>query len=124
MNGVKYGFKLSELDCKDISRPVLMKNYFSVFKYRHAVEHQILEELENGRYLLVNQSPNLVSALGAIPKKNGNIRLIHDCSRPTGNAVNDCAIRDKFKYQNLQDAMNMISPGDFLATLDPNYFFS
>ena len=118
MQGVRKGFKLSELDCKEASAPILMKNYYSAFKYRHPVQHQILEELENGRYLLVKDPPKIISAIGAIPKKNGKIRLIHDCSRPAGNAVNDFAIRDKFKYQNLQDAMNMISPGDFLAKVD------
>ena len=95
-----------------------MKNYFSAFKYKHAVENQILEEIENGRYVLVGKPPEIVSALGAIPKKNGKVRLIHDCSRPAGNAVNDFAIKNKFKYQTLQEAMEMISPGDFLAKVD------
>ena len=52
VNGIKRGFKLSELDKHDKSKPVLMKNYFSAFKYKHAVENQILEEIENGRYIL------------------------------------------------------------------------
>ena len=118
MNGVSFGFKLSELDTLPKIRQVLVNNYFSVFKYRHAVEHQILEEIENGRYLLCDKQPSIVSALGAIPKKNGKVRLIHDCSRPSGSAVNDHAIRDKFKYQTLQDAIDMVSPGDFLAKVD------
>ena len=117
MNGVKLGFKLSELD-KPNAKKTLMKNYFSAFKYRHAVEHQILEEIENGHYLIVNKSPSIVSALGAIPKKNGDVRLIHDCSRPVGNAVNEFALRNSFKYQTLQDAIEMVSPGDFLAKVD------
>ena len=84
------GFKLSELDNKiDNGKKTLMKNYFSAFRYRHAVEHQILEELEHGHYLLVDKPPSIVSALGAIPKKSGDVRLIHDCSRPVGSAVND-----------------------------------
>jgi len=118
INGIKRGFKLSELDRPKTSQPVLMKNYFSAFKYKHAVENQILEEIENGRYVLVGKPPEIVSALGAIPKKNGKVRLIHDCSRPAGNAVNDFAIKNKFKYQTLQEAMEMISPGDFLAKVD------
>ncbi|MCP4931294.1 MAG: hypothetical protein GY912_04885 [Candidatus Marinimicrobia bacterium] len=93
MNGVKLGFKLSEMDKPNTAKPVLMKNYFSAFKYRHPVQNQILEEIENGRYLLVNTPPNIVSALGAIPKKNGDVRLIHDCSHPVGNAVNEFALR-------------------------------
>ena len=96
----------------------MVKNYFSCFKYRHAVENQILTEIENGRYLFVHKQPSVVSALGAIPKSSGGVRLIHDCSKPVGGAVNDYAIRDVFKYKTLQDAVNMISPGDFLAKVD------
>ena len=57
MEGIKLGFKLSELDKPDPTRPILMKNYFSVFKYRNPVEQQIIEELENGRYLLTARPP-------------------------------------------------------------------
>jgi len=118
MQGVKLGFKLSELDTVPPSRKVLMKNYFSTFKYRHAVESQILEELEEGRYIFSKIQPSIVSALGAIPKKQGGVRLIHDCSRPAGNSVNDNSLREKFKYQNIQDAIDMVSPGDFMAKVD------
>jgi len=87
LEGVSKGFKLSDLDQKKPDRPVLVKNYFSVFKYRSAVEAQILEEIENGRYIFSKTQPRIVSALGAIPKKNGGVRLIHDCSKPSGMAV-------------------------------------
>lgn len=112
------GFKLSELDKPDPERPVLMKNYFSVFKYRHMVEAQILDEIQEGRYIFSKNVPTIVSALGAIPKKQGGVRLIHDCSRPSGNAVNDRALRDKFSYQTLQEAIENISPGDYMAKVD------
>lgn len=118
LEGVSKGFKLSEFKSKKPTRRVLVKNYFSCFKYRHAVENQILTEIENGRYLFVQQQPSVVSALGAIPKGSGGVRLIHDCSKPVGDAVNDYAIREDFKYKTLQDAISMISPGDYLAKVD------
>lgn len=117
MNGVTNGFKLS-FDTPNPKEKVLVKNYFSCFKYRNAVENQIIEELENGRYMLADDQPSIVSALGAIPKKGDKIRLIHDCSRPNGAAANDYALREKFKYTTLQNAIEMISPGDFLAKVD------
>ncbi len=46
------------------------------------------------------------------------MRLIHDCSRPTGAAVNDHANPDKFCYQTLQDAIDQITPGAYLAKVD------
>ena len=36
--------------------------------------------------------PELISPLGAIPKTAGGVRLIHDCSRPAGNSLNDFAV--------------------------------
>jgi len=118
LEGVAKGFKLSDLDKKDPDRPVLMKNYFSTFKYRHAVESQILDEIAEGRYILCKDPPKIISAMGAIPKKQGGVRLIHDCSRPAGGSVNDSSLRDKFQYQSLQDAISSIKPGDFMAKVD------
>jgi len=117
IEGVSRGFKLSQLDSKP-KRKVLCKNYFSCYKYRNEVENQILTEIENGRYIFTQHQPSIVSSLGAIPKSDGGVRLIHDCSRPAGEAVNDSALKDDFKYQTLQDAMNMVSPGDYLAKVD------
>jgi len=118
MEGVTLGFKLSDLDKIEPKDRVLVKNYYSCFKYRHAVEMQILQEIENGRYIFSKTQPKIVSALGAIPKKSGGIRLIHDCSKPSGFAVNDEAIKESFQYQTLQDAIKMISPGDFMGKVD------
>ena len=56
------------------------------------VEKQILTELSEGRYLVVDNPPTLISALGAVPKSNSDdLRVIHDCSQPPGRAVNDYA---------------------------------
>ena len=55
------------------------------------VEAQIREEIDNGRYIITKEKPKIISALGAIVKDSGKVRLIHDCSRPQGNALNDLA---------------------------------
>ena len=84
------------------------------------VEKQILEELRNGRYILTNRRPRIISALGAIPK-NGDgskVRLIHDCSRPTGSALNDLTTLEKFCYQSVQDAVKLITPGCYMSKID------
>ena len=52
------------------------------------VEAQIKEEISNGRYIVTRDKPLVISALGAIPKPDsGDLRLIHDCSRPEGLGV-------------------------------------
>ncbi|VDI59236.1 Hypothetical predicted protein [Mytilus galloprovincialis] len=38
-----------------------------------------------------DEKPKIISPMGVIPKPGGGIRLIHDCSRPEGSAVNDFA---------------------------------
>lgn len=87
---------------------------------RPYVEEQIKEELANGRYVITHSKPNIVSALGAIPKDNSNtkFRIIHDASRPRGQALNDLADLDPFTYQSLQDAVDIIKPGSYLAKVD------
>ena len=59
-----------------------------------------------------------MSALGAIEKTNGKVRLIHDCSRPEGASLNAFAWHDHFKYMSLQDAIDVMPQGAFLAKLD------
>ncbi len=104
-----------------ITQRVEMDNYKSVTSgpFKDMVEAQIISEIEQGHYVVTEQKPLITSALGAIPKKSGSdIRLIHDASRPQGGAVNDYAYNDPFKYQTLQDAIDQITPGGFLAKCD------
>ena len=39
--------------------------------------------------------------------------LIHDASRPKGQAVNDYATTDHFQYQSIQDAVDLVTPNCF-----------
>ena len=98
-----------------------MKNYTSATHKDIAplVERQISDELSNGQYIIVDSKPRIISALGAIPKKGcKKVRLIHDCSRPAGYAINDFATHNPFKYQTIQDAIDYIKPNSFLAKID------
>ena len=98
-----------------------MDNYTSATaeNVRAQVETQILAEIQNGRYRIVDKKPPIVSALGAIPKKDPNkVRLIHDASRPEGQALNDYATTDHFQYQSIQDAVDLVTPNCFFAKLD------
>lgn len=82
------------------------------------VEAQIREEIDNGRYIITKEKPKIISALGAIVKDSGKVRLIHDCSRPPGNALNDLATCEKFSYQSVQDAVSLITPGCWMYKAD------
>jgi hypothetical protein len=71
-----------------------------------------------GYYFVASQKPTVVSAVAAIPKPNGKIRVIHDGSRPRGTAMNDYATPDKVKFQSLDDACRLANQGYFGAKLD------
>lgn len=120
LTGIKYGFHIVDdvqLRCDQVET----ENYKSATcsKNIDKVEHQIKEEIANGHYKVVDHKPKIISALGAIPKNNSaKVRLIHDCSRPAGTAVNDYATKDKFRYQTLQEAVDLIEPGHYMAKID------
>ena len=117
LKGIKDGFSI--LDADLISTPVESENYRSTEQHADKVQAQIKAEYKHGHYVMTPEKPDIISALGAIPKKNSdNIRLIHDCSRPPGNALNDFAFNNKFRYQSLQDAIDYIQSGDYLAKID------
>ena len=74
------------------------------------VEQTILDEIQQGNYVITAKKPTVVSALGAIPKPNSSeVRLIHDCSRPHGQAVNDFISTRSFKFQTLDDAIKLLN---------------
>ena len=71
------------MDKDKLSRGVEVENYSSATntKMRAQTEAQIVSELENGHYKIVDDKPLIVSAIGAIPKRDSSkVRLIHDCS--------------------------------------------
>ena len=61
----------------------------------------------------------MVSALGVIAKPNSTeVRLIHDCSRPHGHAVNDYITARLLKFQTLDDAIRALRPHYYMAKID------
>lgn len=109
------------MEANAITKYVNVENYQSAtsVSMRARSEAQINSELENGHYKIVQEKPHIVSALGAIPKKNSSkIRLIHDCSRPSGYALNDFTTTDHFKYQSIQDAVDLVTPNCYFAKID------
>ena len=114
LSGIRDGFHI--LDPSKITQEAECSNYETATcqEHRPKVEEQLLLELSHGHYKEVDSKPKIVSALGAIPKKDKNkVRLIHDCSRPVGNAVNDFCTNNPFKYQSIQNAVDSIKPNYF-----------
>ena len=120
LQGMAEGFHIT--DPSKFTEYQEVENYRSATgkQHRNAVEKQIKAEVQNKRYQIVSQKPKLVSALGAILKTPGNsaIRIIHDASRPDNTSLNAHAWHNSFSYQRIQDAVDLIKPGYFLAKLD------
>ncbi len=105
LNELQHGFRIVSSEATPI--PAAVPNYASMVMPAHhaAVQSQIAPEILQGNSCVASlgQPPATVSALGAVPKADSNrIRLIHDCSWPSGLAVNDYAADYKFCYQSLR----------------------
>lgn len=118
-NGIVNGFQLADISVTFTA--VDMQNYKSATNAntRAKVEQTIREEIMQGNYVTTSSKPTVVSALGAIPKPNSTeVRLIHDCSRPHGQAVNDYITTRSFKFQSLDDATKLLKPNYYMAKID------
>ena len=62
--------------------------------------------------------PTIVSAVSAVPKPDGSLRLIHDLSRPESQGVNAYASKDPCKYQTIDEVLRTLHPGYFMAVVD------
>jgi len=119
LDGISRGFRIT--DQQSTFQRTTQENYSSATLHpnRAQVEKQILFEIDHGHYRLTNEPPTIVSALGAVPKPNSDqVRLIHDCSRPAGAALNDFATIDKLSFQTIDDAAQLVSPNCFFGKVD------
>ena len=86
-NGLCDGFKIvdegfsSEYDCE---------NYLSITQshFRGEMSKLLLDELAEGKVSLAEEKPPCIHALGAVPKSDGRLRPITDCSLPADCCVN------------------------------------
>ncbi len=106
-----------DVDNQSLS-PAEVENYRSANSQPTLVETQLRTELVQGHCEMVENKPSLVSALGAIPKSDGNVRLIHDCSKPSGKALNDYAEKMNVRYQTVRAATRYLTQGCYLAKID------
>ena len=120
MDGIKNGFKISDLHDNDYSRvkKVESDNHKSTKLHKELIDKELCKQLNDGHYMITSKPPLVISPLGAIPKDDGTIRLIHDGSRPLGDAMNDYTTLHAVRYQTLEDAYTLAKPGYFLAKVD------
>ena len=98
------------------------ENYSSVYTIENKSKHDSIigKELSEGYLKIVNKKPTCVHSMGAVPKPDGGIRPITDCSMPRDISVNNfCAdIIQDFQYKNVDHVLAMLQEGDYMAVVD------
>ena len=120
LHGIKNGFDI--IDNNIDIQPVKCRNHPSARPgsalYTKATA-QIQTEIEAGNYIICEKPPSLISPIAVIPKPDGNVRLIHDCSHPTGQAVNDyCSSEWKQSFSRVDDVVSLMTPSCYFAKVN------
>ena len=70
-------------------------------------------------YEVVTEPPEIISLLGVIAKPDSGVRLIHDCSMPPGQAVNDYSTEEWHqRFARVDDVAALVTEGCFMAKVD------
>lgn len=119
LEGVNNGFRITNIDDHGMTSRQANHPSATAAANRDAVEAQIITEINNGRYIICSNPPNIISALAAIPKPDSSdIRLIHDASRPHGRSINDFAKGESYACSTVQAAASMLGHGDYMGKID------
>ncbi|XP_065185742.1 uncharacterized protein LOC135816471 [Sycon ciliatum] len=110
--GMQYGFRIGS--SRPIASSVMSPNHPSACACPAEVTTHLLTCCDRGETAGPFASPPFphmhISGLGAIPKSNGKLRIIHDLSSPAGLSVNDGISRDEFslQYETVDTAISLI----------------
>ena len=116
------GFKKvdSELDVSSITYDC--KNYLSVLtkENKPKMGKIIRKELSEGYMKVVDKKPKCIHSLGAVPKPDGEIRPITDCSMPLYKFVNNHCdnLIEELKYKSVDNVLSMLNVHDYLDVVD------
>ncbi len=76
---------------------------------RPEVERLIVNEIKKRNFVRCTSKPDIINALGAMPKSDGGLHLIHDLSLPVGKSVNDYSNEmDKCTNKSIDTACSLL----------------
>ena len=80
----------------------------------------IEKELQEGVISFSETKPTCIHSLGAVPKPDGSIRPITDCSRPLNVSVNNhcTSLVSKFSFKSVADVTAILNQNDFMTVVD------
>ncbi|CAG2196096.1 unnamed protein product [Mytilus edulis] len=122
LHGIEFGFDIVTSAANELPSGIVGKNHPSASPNNPLYEKahlQILNEIECGNYVFAEKTPRIISPLAVIPKPDGGVRIIHDCSRPEGSAVNSFVGKiEKQRFQTLDEASKLVTPNCYMAKVD------
>ena len=102
--------------------PYCCENYSSITcpDIKPKMDEIIRRELADNMVSVSREKPRCVHALGAVPKGNGGIRQITDCSRPKGSSINFHvdSLLEEFCFKSVDDVVSDLSCNDCMAVVD------
>ena len=120
MDGIYNGFRVIDPGA-DI--PIYdCNNYKSCFEgdnYRK-MNCVMISELTNGKISRASSKPDQVHSLGAVPKPNGSVRHITDCSMPRKHSVNNFmkSTFSTFSFSTIDNVISSVKKDCYMATID------
>ena len=120
IKGLRHGFDIGFTASRNVS--VISNNLLSASLHSSFISEQLAASCLRGETAGPFPAPPFphlrCSGVGAVPKKNGKLRMIHHLSSPYGNGVNDGIPSEPFSlhYVSIDDAINLI-----VSTAKPVY---
>ena len=118
-NGLCDGFKIVD---DNFNSSYECNNYLSITesKFRDEMTELLLKELSEGKVSVCEGRPQCVHALGAVPKSDGRLRPITDCSLPRAVSVNNFMLSTckEFTYKSVNDVTKDLVQGDLMCVVD------
>ena len=118
-DGLCDGFSLVD---EGFSSSYECENYSSITDQKFCSEMSGLlsKELSEGKVSLCDVKPTCIHSKGAVPKSDGRLRHITDCSLPKGRSVNNFMLTTckSFKYKSVNDVAKDLCEGDYMSVVD------
>ena len=118
-DGLCDGFDVVDKDCE---ASYDCRNYSSITgsHFRSEMSTLLKEELSEGKVSFCKSKPQCIHSLGAVPKSDGRLRPITDCSMPEGLSINNFMLTTcrEFKYNSVNDVAADLVQNDHMCVVD------
>ena len=116
---VEHGLSLTSGTDRNF-RPFKCHNYKSAYAARDQVQDALTPDIIENRIFrpFSGCTSSFVHALGAVPKTETSVRVIHDHSRPIGRSLNSSLTQSNFSFQSVDDAIRLMGRNCYMAKVD------